>query len=246
MKIRRFHLLRSIPAAAFGLCLAAVLPAQDRQPVDRILAVVDDDPILASEVDQILSFGIIEPEEEEEELAVRRRVLDFLIEERLRFHEVDRFGFAEVPVEVVDEEFSRLEERLGGPQKLAAAIGELGLDEQGVRQVLARQVMVWVYVEERLGARIFVGLEDIRKYYDEQLVPELAERGAPIPPVEDVREPIRTLLREQRMNEELERWTTELVQQADIEDYFESSFESLPPLVDSVDSSGLERAPSSP
>ncbi len=28
-------------------------------------------------------------------------------------------------------------------------------------QVLARQVMVWVYVEERLGARIFVGLEDL-------------------------------------------------------------------------------------
>jgi len=113
-------------------------------------------------------------------------------------------------------------------------MNELGLDEQGVRQVLARQVMVWVYVEERLGARIFVGLEDIRKYYDENLVPELEEKGNSVPPVQDVREAIRAVLREQRMNEELERWTIELLQNADIEDYFDSNYESLPPLIDSV------------
>jgi hypothetical protein len=188
----------------------------------------------------------VQPEPEEDAREVRRRVLDFLIEERLRFHEVDRFGFAEVPVEVVDEEFAALEERLGGPQALADAISELGLDEQGVRQVLARQVMVWVYVEERLGARIFVGLEDIRRYYNEKLVPELVDRGAPVPPVDEVREAIRTLLREQRMNEELERWTAELLQQADIEDYFDSNFETLPPLVDSVETTTGQAASPSP
>jgi len=236
MRLRPSPLTRLILGAALCLPVAATLPAQVRDPADRILAVVDDDPILASEVDQILSFGIIQAESEEDARAVRRRALDFLIEERLRFHEVDRFGFAEVPVEVVDEEFGKLEQRLGGAEELAAAIEELGLDEQGVRQVLARQVMVWVYVEERLGARIFVGLDDIREYYDESLVPQLVERGDSVPPVEEVREAIRTLLREQRMNEELERWTMELLQQADIEDYFDSDFDSLPPLVDTVES----------
>ena len=234
MKPRASILSSLILGGALGLSSGVVLGSQDRDPADRILAVVDDDPILASEVEQVLSFGIIRPETEENDRAVKRRALDFLIEERLRFHEVDRFGFAEVPVEIVDEEFDKLEQRLGGSEELAAAIEELGLDEQGVRQVLARQVMVWVYVEERLGARIFVGLEDIRRYYDETLVPELVERGAPVPAVEEVREAIRTLLREQRMNEELEHWTTELVQQADIEDYFDSNFDSLPPLVDTT------------
>lgn len=237
MEKRVSILVRLALGSALMLCANALLVAQDREPLDRILAVVDDDPILDSEVNQILSFGIVKSQPEEDDRAVRRRALDFLIEERLRFHEVDRFGFAEVPVEVVDEEFDRLQERLGGTDEFAAAIDELGLDEQGVRQVLARQVMVWVYVEERLGARIFVGLEDIRKYYDEQLLPELKERGDSIPPVEEVREAIRTLLREQRMNEELERWTMELLQQADIEDYFDSNFESLPPVVDTIETS---------
>lgn len=228
-----------MPNCAFTLCVTllfgglgftspTILCAQDREPVDRILAVVDDDPILASEANQIVAFGIIKPEDGEDELATQRRALDFLIEERLRFHEVDRFGFAEVPIDVVDDEFNRLQKSLGGPAKFAQALEELGLDEQGARQVLARQVMIWVYVEERLGARIFVGLEDIRQYYDEELVPQLVERGDEVPPIEEVREPIRTLLREQRKNDELERWTTELLQEADIEDYFESAFDALP------------------
>lgn len=228
MRIRVAILFLTVLSGGLGFTTSTTLGAQDREPVDRILAVVDDDPILASEASQIVAFGIVKPEEGEAELATQRRALDFLIEERLRFHEVDRFGFAEVPIDVVDEEFARLQKSFGGPAKFAEALEDLGLDEQGARQVVARQIMIWVYVEERLGARIFVGLEDIRQYYDEELVPQLVEQGSEVPPIEEVREPIRTLLREQRKNDELERWTMDLLQEADIEDYFESAFDSLP------------------
>jgi len=227
----------SVTLLAGGLAIdgSTITLAEEREPVDRILAVVDDDPILASEVEQVVAFGIVKPEDDEDERATQRRALDFLIEERLRFHEVDRFGFAEVPIDVVDGEFNRLQRSFGGSAKFDQALERLGLDEQGARQVLARQVMIWVYVEERLGARIFVGLEDIRQYYDEELVPQLVKRGKEVPPIEEVREPIRTLMREQRKNEELERWTTELLQQADIEDYFDSAFDSLPSKMTSIE-----------
>lgn len=234
MMPRRILFSNSLLSLGLSLLVVSAVGAQDRQPADRILAVVDDDPILASEVEQVLSFGILEAEEAEDDLDFRRRILDFLIEERLRFHEVDRFGFAEVPVDIVDEEFAKLSSQLGGAERMTEVMEELGLDEQGVRQVLARQVMVWVYVEERLGARIFVGLEDIRAHYDEVLVPQLEERGDPVPAVEEVREAIRAVVREQRMNDELERWTTELLQQADVEDYFDSNYQTLPPVVDVV------------
>ena len=196
---------------------------------------MDDDPILASEVRQILSFGLVEPQKDEDDRALQRRALDFLIEVRLRFHEVDRFGFAEVPIDVVDEQMEILRQRFGGEEEFRQQLERLGLDEQGARQILARQVMVWVYVEERLGARVFVGLEDIQKYYDEMLVPQLIEQGDPVPPIQDVREPIRTLLHEQRMNDELERWTTELLQEVDVEDFFDSNYDSLPPVIFSSD-----------
>jgi hypothetical protein len=46
-----------------------------------------------------------------------------------------------------------------------------------------------------------------------------------------VREEIRAVLREMRLNEEIERWTEELRQEADIVDYFDDPREELPPLV---------------
>ena len=65
-------------------------------------------------------------------------------------------------------------------------------------------------------------------------MPQLREAGAAVPPVNEVREAIRAVLREQRMNEELESWTMELSHRADVEDYFDSNFDSLPPVVDTI------------
>jgi peptidyl-prolyl cis-trans isomerase SurA len=208
--------------------------AQSREPVDRILAVVDDDPILASEIGQIISLKIVDRETNEDDKAFHRRVLDLMIDQKLRFHEVDRFGFADVPIDAVEEELEKIRRDLGGDNALEQSLKEVDLSIQDLRQILARQVMVLIYVEERLGARVFVGLDDIQQYYDDILVPDLVERGEPIPPIQEVREPIRALLREQRMNEEFETWTVNLRAEADVEDFFDSRYSELPPLVHTI------------
>ena len=205
--------------------------AQTREPVDRILAVVDDDPILASEIRQIIQLEIVDREPGEDDKSYQRRILDLQIEQKLRFHEVDRFGFAEVPIEAVEEEVTKLREQFGSEEAFDDRLTEVGLTVQNLRQIFARQVMVLIYVEERLGARVFVGLEDIQEYYDTILVPESIEAGNKVPPIREVREPIRALLREQRMNEEFENWTVELRSNADIEDFFDSRYSELPDIV---------------
>jgi hypothetical protein len=199
--------------------------------VDRILAVVDEDPILNSDLDQAIGIGLIVPEEGESENDYRRRVLDLLVDQKVRFHEIDLFGFSEIPVAEVERQFEELRDQFDSDEAFQARLEEVGLDEQGLRQILARQLMVLIYVEERLGARVFVGLEEIQRYYNEVLVPALEENGQPIPPQQEVREEIRAVLREMRLNEEIERWTEELRQEADIVDYFDDPREELPPLV---------------
>jgi len=94
--------------------------------------------------------------------------------------------------------------------------------------------MVLIYVEERLGARVFVGLEEIQAYYDAVLVPQLEANKEPIPPVREVREAIRQVLREELLNEEIERWTDELRRDADVVDYFDREQRNLPPVVHQV------------
>jgi hypothetical protein len=200
-------------------------------PVDRILAVVDDDPILSSDVRQVIALGIVAAKPGEENRALWRRVLDMQIEQRLRMHDLDRFGFTDVAPQAIDKAFEAVRARFPTPEEFAERLRQVGLTEDGLKQLVARQLMVFGYVEERLGARVFVSLDDISAYYHDVLAAEMLRERKPLPPLDDVRESIRTVLREQRLLEEIERWTSELRQQADVVDSFDSVHTELPPVV---------------
>jgi hypothetical protein len=206
-------------------------PAGERTLVDRVVAVVDEDPILLSDVERAIGLGMIRAEPGESAPALRRRVLDRLIEERLRLHEILRFGLEEAPLAEVGRQVERLRARFPSEEAWQAELARLGLDEGRVRQILARQLAVLTYVEQRLGPRVFVGVEEIQRYYDETLVPRLLAEGEPAPPVEEVREAIRALLREERMNVEVERWTRQLRREADVVDLLDADDRPLPPVV---------------
>lgn len=212
--------------------LAGGVVTGQEELVDRVLAVVDEETILDSDVEQVIALGLIERGREEGEAAFRQRALQELIEQKLRFHEIDRYGFTELPVARVEEEVAEIRERFAGEQAWQARLAELGLDEDGVKALVARQLLVYTYIEERLGPRIFVALGDIREYYDTVLVPEMQRRGAAVPPLEEVREQIREVLRQQRLNEELVQWTEELRRDADIADYSDVEHAELPPVVE--------------
>jgi hypothetical protein len=104
-----------------------------------------------------------------------------------------------------------------------------------LRQLVTRQLVVMTYVDERLGPRVFIDTEDIRTYYDRTLVPEMRRRNQTAPPLDDVREEIRTVLREQRLNDEIRRWTAELREDADVAVYLDTPQGSLPPVVKTLD-----------
>ncbi len=212
-------------------------PAPGLELRDRILAVVDEDPILSSDVDRAVALGLVERRESEGEEAFRRRVLGSLIDQRVRLHEVSRFGIEQVPVEEIEAQVEAIRARFPGDEAFHERLAEVGLDLPALRQLVARQLTVWIYFEEFLGPRIFVSLEDIRRYYEETLVPELEGRGAPVPPIDDVREEIRQLLKERRLNQAIEERTEELRREADILTFFDAEPEGLPPVVLEIDQS---------
>lgn len=226
--------MRRLLLALLALAPPAVATAADGDlaRVDRVVAVVDEDPILASDLERAIRLGLVERGVEESDGALARRALDRLIEERLRQHEVGRFGFEAVPVEAIDRQLAAVAARFASPAELAAELERLGLDEPGLRQLLARQLAALAFVEERLGPRVFVGVEEIRRHYDEKLVPELAARGLEAPPLDEVRESIRAVLREAKLNLEIERWTEDLRREADVVDLLDAPERPLPPVVE--------------
>ena len=228
----------------FALAMAMPVGAQNPAPKppapqnaaapelkDRVMAVVDEDPILASELERVIALGLVAPREGEGDVQFRRRILNGLVEERLRFHEIDRFGFEQVPVDMIEKNVAQIRARFPNEEAYRKTLRDLGLSQQALRQLVARQLMVLTHVEEQLGPRVFVSLDDITAYYRNVLTAEMQKRGQPVPPLDDVRDQIRAVLKEQRLNDELAKWTEELRRAADIHVYFDKPADQLPPVV---------------
>lgn len=234
LAVNRFVAL-SLLLVAMGSAAAGLSGGEGLVLVDRIVAVVDDDPILLSDVERVIALGLAVPGDGETAGQLRRRVLDGLIEQRLRLHEVDRYAIDPLPGPEIERQMELIRSRFPDPATLAQRLAELGLDEEGLRQLVARQLRILRYVEQRLGPRVFVELDEIRTYYETELAEELARRGTALPPIEEVREQIRSLLRERRLNEEIAAWTDQLRLEADVVDYFDRSDAELPPVVRRID-----------
>jgi len=198
--------------------------------VDRIVAAIDEDPIFLSDVERIIGLGLAEPAAGETGDQLRRRVLDGLVDQRLRFHEVERYDFGPLPLEQVESRLEEIRARFPDRQAFAARLAELSLTEAGLRYLLTRQLRVLIYVEERLKPRVFVDPEDVRDYYDRVLRPRAALEGVELPPLQDKRQEIRQILRDLRLNEQIEIWTEELRLEAEIVDHLDRPPRALPPV----------------
>ncbi len=222
--------------------LALLLPAELSQApeggdvlIDRLVAVVDDDPILLSDIRRLVGLGLVEEVAGESEAQLERRVLDRLIDQRLRLREIERHDFAPLPPGEIEAQLERIRSDFPGPEELGRHLASLGIDEEGLSLLVARQLRVLVYVERRLSPRVFVTLEDIRAYYHDVLVAEMASRGQPAPALEEVRDQIRDLLHEKQLNREIEAWTEELRLEADIADHLDRAETELPPVIERIE-----------
>lgn len=226
------------PASAPAAMPSATMPAAKNVLKDRVLAVVDEDPVLASDVDRVIKLGLQPPSPGETDAQYRKRVLNSLVEERLRFHEIDRYGLEQVPVDEVEKAVAKVRAGFKDEASFQQAIKDVGLSPKGLRQLMTRQLLVLTYVDERLGPRVFVTFDDINKYYRTVLTPEMQKKGQPAPPLDDVREDIREVLKQQKLTQELKTWTEELRNKADVVIYSEQAAGApLPPVVKKLDAS---------
>ncbi len=248
---------RSLFLTALLVATLALLPgappaaAQAKQPApagrtalqDRVLAVVDEDPVLASDVERVIKLGLQPPNPGESDPQYRKRVLNSLVEERLRFHEIDRYGFEQVPVDDVEKAVAKVCAGFKDEAAFQKALKEVGLTPKGLRQLMTRQILVLTYVDERLGPRVFVTFDDINKYYRTVLAPEMQKKGQPLPPLEEVREDIREVLKQQKLTQELQTWTEELRAKADVVIYPDQPANApLPPVVKKIDATTAKKA----
>jgi peptidyl-prolyl cis-trans isomerase SurA len=183
-----FALALALPAApARAQAPGATTPAAPARPatpppsargerVDGVVAVVNDEVVLASEVDEqvylFLQQARVRPDSSE--LAqLRREVLDRIIDEKVIVSEAKRQNVALVEAELtknVDDAIADVKSRLGSEAAFRAELEREGITEQDLRkryrEDASRQMMANALLRKQLG-KVEVTPAEAEKYFAE-------------------------------------------------------------------------------
>jgi len=202
-----------------GLALLLAGTLLSAAVVDRIAAVVDRQVITVSEINQMLLVRFFARQASTSEDDYRRDVLESLIAQALRFRDVERFGAEDVPKDSIEARVQEITKRFASPAAFDDAVRQAELSPDELRTLVKRQLQVEQYIQERFAPLIFVSNDEIETYYRGPWSQQRRERGMAIPPLNDVREEIRALLKSSRLQQEIDKWTTQLRARANVDVY---------------------------
>jgi hypothetical protein len=202
---------------AFLLIFAFCLTAHAQKVVDQILMLVNGDII--TRTDLLWSLAL-DPDSPSPAGAVSsdilKRKLEVMIDERLIAQEAARIPAAEVTPEDINRKRSELISRFPSEAVFRERVMSVGLTPTRIEDLLRERVLIDRFVEFRFRSFVFVSEQEIKRYYDEKLAPEIRNAGQVPPPIDQVRESIIPILRQEKINEEIDRFLTAARQRADI------------------------------
>jgi hypothetical protein len=194
------------------LALALILPlapaprgASAQEVVDRIVAHVEDDILLLSDVRELGQFQqLIEGQTQPEE-----KRLDELIDQWIVTHEATAAQFAQPSAADVKAARAQLERELGGEQAFQTRQTQAGLTAAAIDRQLRRELFVSRYLDYKFRPAAQVDNETIEKYYKEQFTAQMKAQGQAVPPLDAVRAQVRELLVQQQISAHATQWLGE-------------------------------------
>lgn len=219
--------VRAGVAAAAGLLgCAALAPQSAPMLVDRVVAVVNNQPILLSDVRSEMRLASLEPRGKDEGAPTEENALEDLISRALirqQIREEDVQAAAPRP-EQVNERLAELRHELPECVHLhcsteagwQAFLKEHGLTQAEVEHYLRMRMEILAFIEDRFRQGIRIPQEDVEKYYRETLLPQYS-KGEQAPALATVEPRIEEILLEQRVNELFGAWLDNLRKQGDVE-----------------------------
>ncbi len=194
-----------LAAIAVGMLVSLVLAGKEARAgevVDRVVARVEGDILLLSDLRELGQFQLLSGAKPEP--ASKR--LEELIDQWMIEREARAARFEEPAVEDANTAFDQMQKELGGEPVFAARLAELGLSAAAVRRLLRRAIFFSRYLDYKFRPAVQVDEAAERKYYDDELVPQMTARGEKAPPLDSVRKQIQELLVQRDISARAEKW----------------------------------------
>lgn len=207
---------------ALLLLMGVAATAHAGEVIDRLVASVDNVPILQSDWEMGVGFEALEagkplgafgPEE-------RRAVLERLVDQQLLRAQMGDDTIAAADEREIEKAVAQLRSQYPEAktdEQWHELLASYGLDEKELHEKVARQLQVLRFVNLRLRPDTGVTRADVETYYTNTLVPEVEKRGATADKLNDVYPKIVEILRQQKIDALLSSWLKDLRAQSDIQ-----------------------------
>ena len=218
----------SLACAVCNVMPIAAQAPQSAAPVvlDRVVAVVNNQAILASDIDDEIRLSVLDPGGVGQGVLTRQRALDqlisrALIQQQIRQEDVQA---AEPTQAEVDARLAEIRKELPAcvRQNCASDAGwkaflaAHGLPRSALRAYLRYRLEILRFIEQRFRQGIRISPQEIETYYRDTLLPQYAA-GEAIPPLDEVSPRIEEILLQQQVNALFDDWLSNLRKQGEIE-----------------------------
>ncbi|MGB6668075.1 MAG: hypothetical protein WBE73_07040, partial [Candidatus Acidiferrum sp.] len=182
---------------------AALLAGQE--VVDRIVARVDNDIILMSDVQELQRYQELVNGKSESESAI----LDRLIDQWVVRSEADLAQFPKPTEAEIDRGVSRDVKSFPSPEEYEARKKQSGLSDAEVRKMVASQLYLGNYLDSRFRPSAQVDEKAIEGFYNNAVVPTAKAHGQQPPTLDAAHDTIQEALVQNDINDQAARWLKE-------------------------------------
>jgi hypothetical protein len=195
--------IRVLLAVMLAVAAAGFLGAQEI--VDRIVARVENDIILLSDVRALSGYQLLVDGKSETE----EQILDRLIDQWIVQTEADVSHFPHPSDADIDRGLSQLQKSFASIDEYEARKKQSGLNDSEIRKIVGLQLYLSNYLDSRFRPGVQIDPKAIEDFYVNRVLPQAKSRGQEPPSLDAARDFIQEALIQQGINEQADRWLKE-------------------------------------
>ncbi len=211
------------PTAVVEPTLPGMPPGQGVE-VDRVVAIVNGQLILDSDVDRERRFAALLPYGEASGPYNRDQAIERLINRDLILQQVQLQPGGEVTLQAAAKDLDTLRKEIPTCAKYHCETEEgwktflatQGFTEESLTALWQQRMEVLSFIEQRFRMGIRILPAEIQEYYTKTMLPAYAAQGVEPPPVRMLSKRIQEVLLQQRVSKLLDDWLTSLRAQGNV------------------------------
>jgi hypothetical protein len=195
--------IRGVLLVAIPVVIGMQIAAQE--VVDRIVARVENDVILLSDVRALSHYQQFLDGKSETDA----QILDRLIDQWMVRTEADVSRSSHPSEADIDRSLGRVRKSFASEQEYEARRKQAGLTEQDVRAMVSSQLYLSNYLDSRFRPAVQIDPKEIEDFYQNAIVPRAKARGQEPPSLDAARDSIQEALVQNGINQQAEQWLKE-------------------------------------